>query len=265
MDTDDGPSISAVGTDLSEHKRTEAQLRQYREHLEEMVVERTKELVQANEEFQVEVEKRISTEESLQKTLQELEQANEELLIMNEEFETGNEELQSTTEQLRDEIERRAQIEDELASKRGAFPPGRRKHPRCIRDLRRPAQDRFINKVGADTTLLCPEKPYLAARTKRCFLVRSQTTMSRRWKKPSARAALRRWSAIYSAVGRAHRACHYLCSRAGPNGEIPGAWLHTRDDRAQADGGEPARERVQSEPSSDGRQGRELEMECEDP
>jgi len=47
--TDDGPNVSAVITDLTEHKRTEAELQVYREHLEELVVERTKELIESEQ------------------------------------------------------------------------------------------------------------------------------------------------------------------------------------------------------------------------
>jgi len=47
LDTEDGPSVSAVVTDLTEHKHTEVELQLYREHLEEMVIERTKELTQS--------------------------------------------------------------------------------------------------------------------------------------------------------------------------------------------------------------------------
>ena len=45
LEDEEGPSIAAVVTDLTEHKRTEAELQQYREHLEELVVERTREPV----------------------------------------------------------------------------------------------------------------------------------------------------------------------------------------------------------------------------
>ncbi len=49
LDTENGPSVSAVVTDLTEHKRTEDELQLYREHLEEMVIERTKELAQSEQ------------------------------------------------------------------------------------------------------------------------------------------------------------------------------------------------------------------------
>lgn len=50
LEDEEGPSIAAVVTDLTEHKRTEAELQQYREHLEELVVERTRELARARAE-----------------------------------------------------------------------------------------------------------------------------------------------------------------------------------------------------------------------
>ncbi len=75
LETEAGPSVSAVVTDLSDHKRTETQLRQYREHLEEMVIERTKELVQSNEKLQSmaeqlreEVEQRAKIEDELRES-----------------------------------------------------------------------------------------------------------------------------------------------------------------------------------------------------
>ena len=51
LETEDGPAVSAVVTDLTEHHRTEAELQQYREHLEELVAQRTRDLIAANEEL----------------------------------------------------------------------------------------------------------------------------------------------------------------------------------------------------------------------
>jgi|GEM_PF-983505 len=48
LETDGNASISAVITDLTEHNRTEAELSQYREHLEELVEVRTTELAHVN-------------------------------------------------------------------------------------------------------------------------------------------------------------------------------------------------------------------------
>ena len=53
IETTEGPSISAVVMDLTEHKRTEAELEKYREHLEEIVMERTRDLAEANDQLQI--------------------------------------------------------------------------------------------------------------------------------------------------------------------------------------------------------------------
>ena len=72
LDSDEAASISAVVTDLTEHKRTDAELALYREHLEQLVLERTKDLANANEELieindelQAEIAQRAQTEQSL--------------------------------------------------------------------------------------------------------------------------------------------------------------------------------------------------------
>lgn len=51
LQTEEGPSIAAVVTDLTEHKRIDAELAQYREHLEELIKVRTSELAAVNEEL----------------------------------------------------------------------------------------------------------------------------------------------------------------------------------------------------------------------
>ena len=57
--------IQAVVRDITERKHTEEELRIYRQHLEELVEERTSELKQANQQLQQEVHERKLVEESL--------------------------------------------------------------------------------------------------------------------------------------------------------------------------------------------------------
>ena len=56
-----------VARDISERKKTEAELYQYRLHLEEMVAERNEELIATNQELISEVKHRINAEELLEK------------------------------------------------------------------------------------------------------------------------------------------------------------------------------------------------------
>ncbi len=66
LETGEGDAISAVVTDLTEHKRTEAELQKYREHLEDLVMARTREL-------QEEIEERRAAEEALRQARDEAE------------------------------------------------------------------------------------------------------------------------------------------------------------------------------------------------
>ena len=65
-----GQAIRMVGstTDISERKAAEEELRQYQEHLEEMVEERTAELRRTNEQLEQEIAERKAAEEALQKS-----------------------------------------------------------------------------------------------------------------------------------------------------------------------------------------------------
>ena len=68
-----------VITDLTEHNITEEELKKYRQHLEELVQQRTNDLEKANLELKKEMAERLKAEESLQKYTGELEAANNEL------------------------------------------------------------------------------------------------------------------------------------------------------------------------------------------
>jgi len=61
--------IVSVVRDISERKRAEEELKQYREHLEELVEERTAELRRANEQLEQEITERAQAEKSLEREL----------------------------------------------------------------------------------------------------------------------------------------------------------------------------------------------------
>ncbi len=67
LKNDKGESLGIVSvvTDISERKRAEEELKQYREHLEELVEERTAELRRANERLEQEITERKQAEEEL--------------------------------------------------------------------------------------------------------------------------------------------------------------------------------------------------------
>ncbi|MCU0576671.1 MAG: PAS domain S-box protein [Desulfobacterota bacterium] len=66
--------IHGVSRDITDRKRTEDELRRYRDHLEELVKERTAEIAQANEQLRQEVETRRETEAALRVLLRQREE-----------------------------------------------------------------------------------------------------------------------------------------------------------------------------------------------
>ena len=78
--------MSAVVTDLTETKRTEAELQIYREHLEELVDERTKQLQKVSEELKVSNEELCVTNEELQEQIKERERAEEAAKVSEEHY-----------------------------------------------------------------------------------------------------------------------------------------------------------------------------------
>ena len=81
LKNDMGESLGIVSVvrDISERKRAEEELKQYREHLEELVDERTAELKSANERLKQEIAERKRTQEKLHKRTHELDERVKEL------------------------------------------------------------------------------------------------------------------------------------------------------------------------------------------
>lgn len=81
-------SISAVVTDLTEHKALECELERYRQHLEDLVEQRTMQLKEAVDNLRVEIEARKTAEETLATSNEELANTNEELSSINDELQS---------------------------------------------------------------------------------------------------------------------------------------------------------------------------------
>jgi PAS domain S-box-containing protein len=64
------PFLVGLGRDMTQKRQTEQELRHYREHLEDLVAQRTRELLQTNEKLQQEMEERLRVEKH-EKQLQE--------------------------------------------------------------------------------------------------------------------------------------------------------------------------------------------------
>ena len=75
----DRPAVLGVAVDISDHKRIEEELRQHRDHLEELVSQRAAELRRTNEQLTKEVEVRQRAEQQLARRAAELERSNRDL------------------------------------------------------------------------------------------------------------------------------------------------------------------------------------------
>lgn len=76
-DTDDSSLIMEMGIDITERKQAEEELRRHKEHLEELVNERTGELKSRNVQLAVEIAERKQVEEALRKSEKRLKRAQE--------------------------------------------------------------------------------------------------------------------------------------------------------------------------------------------
>lgn len=82
-DVDGSRLVMEVGLDITERRKAEAELAQYRQHLEDVVRMRTVELEQANARLRAEAAERARAQEQTQRHADELQTANEELARFN--------------------------------------------------------------------------------------------------------------------------------------------------------------------------------------
>jgi PAS domain S-box-containing protein len=85
-----------IGTvvDVTERKRTEEELKKYRDHLQELVEERTRQLAKVNEELRRDVEKRKRVERALEIKSRDLEEVNTALKVLLKQREDEKRELE---------------------------------------------------------------------------------------------------------------------------------------------------------------------------
>jgi PAS domain S-box-containing protein len=76
------PVIIGTALDVTERKRAEEELKKYRDHLQEMVEERTRQLAEVNEELRRDIEKRKRAETALEIKSRDLEEANVALKVL---------------------------------------------------------------------------------------------------------------------------------------------------------------------------------------
>jgi PAS domain S-box-containing protein len=100
VDTGDRRVFLAIDDDITERRRVDEELRQYREHLEQLVQDRTEELNLSNEELTSMNEELASTNDELAAGNEELVSLNEELAATNEELDLANADLARTSDDL---------------------------------------------------------------------------------------------------------------------------------------------------------------------
>ena len=76
------PVIIGTALDVTERKRAEEELKKYRDHLQELVEERTRQLAEVNEELRRDIEKRKQVETALEIKSRDLEDANAALRVL---------------------------------------------------------------------------------------------------------------------------------------------------------------------------------------
>ncbi len=93
---EDGELVALEGfvIDITERKKAEEELRKHRDHLEEMVAERTVELEKTNRELEQEIHERKQAEEKIQFEMSQRLQAEEQLKVLVGDLDRANKELQ---------------------------------------------------------------------------------------------------------------------------------------------------------------------------
>ena len=76
------PVIIGTAVDITERKRAEEELKEYRDHLQELVEERTRQLAEVNEELRRDIEKRKQAEMALEIKSRDLEEVNTALRVL---------------------------------------------------------------------------------------------------------------------------------------------------------------------------------------
>jgi PAS domain S-box-containing protein len=88
------PAIIGTGVDVTEQKKTEEKLIEYREHLEELVRERTLQLNETNEELQRDIARRKEVERTLEINSTSLQEVNVALKVLLKQRENDRKELE---------------------------------------------------------------------------------------------------------------------------------------------------------------------------
>jgi PAS domain S-box-containing protein len=82
MNSEESLVMIGIVVDVTERKRTEEELKKYRDHLQELVEERTRQLAEANEALRRDIEKRKQTEMALEIKSHDLEDVNAALRVL---------------------------------------------------------------------------------------------------------------------------------------------------------------------------------------
>lgn len=104
LKTESGLLVVSAIRDVTERVRTEAELRQHRDRLEDLVTRRTAELTASNEELQREIAERRLAEEQLRRQASLLARERQEILSLNLSFESKERFIRNVVESLRDGI-----------------------------------------------------------------------------------------------------------------------------------------------------------------
>jgi PAS domain S-box-containing protein len=89
-------AIIGTAVDVTESRKTEEELKKYREQLEELVEERTSQLSELNEQLRRDIQKRVETEKTLEIKSLDIEEANTALKVLLKQRENDRRELEES-------------------------------------------------------------------------------------------------------------------------------------------------------------------------